>query len=288
MTVIQRSRIPRKAGMTWRPSLAGLSYIPVLIYAAIIVVPLYYLIISAFKDNLTIFGAPLAFPNSLSLDNFRRADSAARLSSGMINSAVITLGAQALNLLLAIPAAYGIARIPTRASDLVERLFALGFLIPTFAVLVPTFLLAIRLDLYQTRLFLVLFYPATVLPLSVTLLAQFMRIIPIELEESARLDGAGRMRILWHILLPLSLPGIATIVLLNFLSFWNEYIFALIILGSEYRTVQVALPTLRSQFITEFGLLAAGTVFTLIPVYVMYIILQRRMQDALVAGAVKG
>ncbi|CAA9376918.1 MAG: hypothetical protein AVDCRST_MAG93-8892, partial [uncultured Chloroflexia bacterium] len=130
MTVIQRSTKSRKAGTAWRPSLAGLSYIPVLIYAAIIVVPLYYLIISAFKDNLAIFGAPLAFPSSWSLDNFRRADSAAQLSSGMINSVVITAGAQVLNLLLAIPAAYGIARIPTRASVLVERIFALGFLIP--------------------------------------------------------------------------------------------------------------------------------------------------------------
>jgi multiple sugar transport system permease protein len=131
---------------------------------------------------------------------------------------------------------------------------------------------------------------ATTLPLSVILLTQFMRTIPAELEESAMVDGLSRIRILWNIYLPLSLPGVAMIVILNFLAYWNEFLFSLVLVGSKAseRTIQVALPTLIDQTKTEFGPLLAGTVITLIPVYILYIILNRRLEGALTAGAIKG
>lgn len=258
------------------------------IYVLLLLVPLYYLLVSAFKDNTAIFTNPLGLPIPFSLQNFANAQDGADLLSAMGNSALITIGAEVVTLLLAIPAAYGIARIPSRLGGLFERIFALGFLIPTFAVLVPTFLFSITLGLFHTRLFLVLFYPATALPLAVVLLTQFMRSIPGEIEEAARVDGARRWQILLGIFIPLSWPGIATILILNFLSFWNEYIFALVILDQDTRTVQVALPTLMSYQLIDYGLLTAGTVITLIPVYIVYAVLQRRMQEALVSGYAKG
>lgn len=258
------------------------------LYVLIILVPLYYLIVSAFKDNTAIFTAPLLPPTSFSLQNFINAQYGADLLSATGNSALITIGAEVVTLLLAIPAAFGIARIALRASVVLERIFALGFLIPTFAVLVPTFLFSITIGLFHTRLFLVLFYPATALPLAVVLLAQFMRSIPVEIEEAARVDGALRWQILLRIFVPLSWPGIATIIILNFLSFWNEYIFALVILDSDTRTVQVALPTLMSYQVIDYGLLTAGTLITLLPVYIVYTLIQRRMQEALVSGYAKG
>jgi multiple sugar transport system permease protein len=175
-------------------------------------------------------------------------------------------------------------------ASLFEKIFALGFLIPAFATLVPVLLLSIQLGLFQTREFLTLFMVATTLPLSVILLTQFMRTIPAELEESAMVDGLSRIRILWNIYLPLSLPGVAMIVILNFLAYWNEFLFSLVLVGSKAseRTIQVALPTLIDQTKTEFGPLLAGTVITLIPVYILYIILNRRLEGALTAGAIKG
>jgi multiple sugar transport system permease protein len=260
------------------------------LYALILILPVYYMLVSSFKDNIEIFSVPFALPTSLSLDNFRAAISQAQLGRALWNSVLVTVGAQVITLVLAVPAAYALARSRGRVATLMERFFALGFLIPPFAALVPTVLLAIWLGLFHTRTFLILFMPATVLPLSVIMLTQFMRAIPEEIEESAEVDGASRVQVLLHLYVPLTLPGIATISILNFLTFWNEYLFALVLTGprASIRTVQVALPTLISQTATQFGVLMAGTMVALIPVYVAYIALNRRMEEAMLSGAVKG
>ena len=171
-----------------------------------------------------------------------------------------------------------------------ERYFSVGLLIPGFAALVPTVLLAIQLGMFQTREFLILVYPAGALPLSVILLTHFMRSIPPVLEESAVIDGASQFQILRHIYVPLSAPGIATVVILNFVGFWNEFLYALVVAGinDRIRTIQVAIPGLIRESITEFGVLAAGTIVSILPVYILYIILNRRMESALTEGAVKG
>jgi multiple sugar transport system permease protein len=206
------------------------------------------------------------------------------------NSLLITGAAEMLTLALAIPAAFGIARSRSRVAGFLEMGFGVAFLIPPFALLVPTFLLAAFTGLFQTRLFIILFYPAMALPLAVIILVRFMRAIPAELEESAVIDGASRSAVLWRIYAPLAMPGIATVAVLNFLAFWNEYIFALIILGPdiETRTIQMAIPTLRGSRMIDFGLLGAGTVISLAVVYFVYVLMQKRMHLALTAGAVKG
>ncbi len=260
----------------------------VVIYVLIILIPIYYLIISAFKSNNEIFIQPLSLPTSLSLQNFIAAQDDASLFSAMWTSAYITTASEILTLLLALPAAYAIARIPLKGAALIERAFSLGFLIPGFAVLVPTFLLSVKLGLFHSTLFLVLFYPVSGLPLTVILMAQFMRSIPYEIEEAAEIDGANRLTILLRLVIPLSVPGIATVLILNFLNFWNEYIFALVILGRDTQTVQVALPLLKTLNVVDYGLLTAGTLLTLIPVYIIYTLIQRRMQEALMAGYAKG
>lgn len=268
-----------------------LVYVTVLLYALAIVVPFYFLLISSFKTTGEVFTSPLGLPQSLSegLQNFRMALEQAELIQALLNSVLITAGAEVVTLALAIPAAFGIARSRSRAAGALEVGFGVAFLIPPFAILVPTFLLAAMIGLFQTRLFLILFYPATALPLAVLILVRFMRAIPTELEESAVMDGASRWAILWRIYAPLAMPGIATVALLNFLTFWNEYIFALIILGPDLdtRTIQIAVPTLRGSRMIDFGLLAAGTLISLVPVYLAYLFMQQRMHMAMTAGAVK-
>lgn len=267
-----------------------LSHIVVWLYGLILVVPLYFVLISSFKSNTEIFNSPFSAPDSFGLGNFVKAWERVDLDQALVNSALVTGISLVLTLFLAIPASYAIARFRGKAGVYVERFFALGLLIPSFAAMVPTVFLAIWMGLFQTREFLYLFFPATALPLAVILLTQFMRAIPSELEESATMDGAGRIRILVSIYTPLVIPGIATVTILNFLSFWNEYLFSLILAGPSpsERTSQVALPILISQTETEFGVLLAGAVITMIPVYLVYIILNRRLEDVLVRGAVKG
>ena len=260
----------------------------VIIYVLIILLPIYYLVISAFKTNNAIFTQPLSLPTSLSLQNFLTAEYDANLIPAMGNSAYITIAAEILTLLLALPAAYAVARIPLKGSVIIERAFGLGFLIPSFAVLLPTFLLSIAMGLFHSTLFLILFYPVGALPLTIIMMAQFIRSIPYEIDEAAIMDGARRLTILLRLILPLSVPGIATVLILNFLGFWNEYIFALVILGGDTQTVQVALPFLKTLNIVDYGLLTAGTLMTVIPVYFVYALIQRRMQEALVVGYAKG
>ncbi|UFU03590.1 carbohydrate ABC transporter permease [Ruania suaedae] len=259
-------------------------------YAALLLIPFYYFIISSFKDNEQIFTDPLGLPTSLSLDNFAEAISSADLDRAVINSILVTGCALVLTLLLAVPASFALARATGRAGRVIERVFALGFLIPTFAALFPTFLLAAATGLFHTRTFIIFLLPATAMPLAVVILTQFMRAVPRELEEAASMDGASPSMVLRHVYLPICIPGVATVVLLNFLSFWNEYLYSLIIIGPDpaQRTIQVALPTLKLTTGTDYGVLMAGTLFTLLPVYLVYTLLQRQMQRALLAGAVKG
>ncbi|MDH6186972.1 MULTISPECIES: carbohydrate ABC transporter permease [Streptomyces] len=273
-----------KFGRSWLPA-----HLLAWLYAALLLVPLYYLLISAFKTNDQIFGSPFALPTSLSPHNFTEAFTSADLGAAVVNSVLVTALALALTLGLAIPAAFALARSDGRLGAFVERVFSLGFLVPTFAALFPTFLLAASTGLFHTRAFMVLFLPATAMPLSVVILVQFMRTIPREMEEAARMDGASTFAVLRHVYTPMCMPGIATILLLNFLTFWNEYLYSLVIIGPDpgLRTVQVALPTLKSLTGTDYGILTAGTVLTLVPVWAVYTVLQKRMQQALVSGAVK-
>ncbi|GGS99361.1 MULTISPECIES: carbohydrate ABC transporter permease [Streptomyces] len=273
-----------KLSKRWLPA-----HVLVWSYAVLLIVPLYYFLASAFKTNDEIFAHPFALPTSFGFGNFRTAFDSADLGLAVVNSALVTVLALVVTLALALPAAFALARSTGRLASLVEQVFSLGFLIPTFAALFPTFLLAAATGLFHTRTFMVLFLPATAMPLSVVILVQFMRTIPREMEEAARMDGASTYAVLRHVYVPMCVPGIATVLLLNFLTFWNEYLYSLVIIGPDpaQRTVQVALPTLRSITGTDYGVLTAGTILTLVPVWIVYTVLQRRMQQALVSGAVK-
>lgn len=259
-------------------------------YAAVLVVPFLYFILSSFKSNEEIFAAPLSLPRSLDLENFRTAIEQAALLPAIANSAITTVAALVLTLVLALPASFAIARARGRIGAVVEGVFSLGFLIPSFAALFPTFLLAAAMGLFHTRTFIVLLLPATALPLSIVILTSFMRAVPRELEEAATMDGASPLQVLRQVYLPICIPGVATVVLLNYLAFWNAYLYPLILIGPDVaqRTIQVALPTLKVEAGTDYGVLMAGTLFTLLPVYLVYTLLQRQMQKALLSGAVKG
>ena len=267
------------------------AYVPVVLYALLLVLPLYWLFVSAFKPRIEILAQPFLPTFSSGLDNIVEVWVRLNMGAALLNSIYITAASLVLTLVLAVPASYALARSTGIVGTMLERLYALGFLIPGFASLIPTLLLAIWLGLFNDREFMILYLPASAQPHAVILLTQFMRTVPRELEESARIDGAGTFRILWSIYVPLVRPGIATIAILNFIGFWNEYIYALVIVGAnaQKRTLQVALPTLQgNQGITDYALVCAGTLISVLPVFIVYIILNRRMEDALVQGAVKG
>jgi multiple sugar transport system permease protein len=163
----------------------------------------------------------------------------------------------------------------------------MGFLIPSLAILMPVFLTAIRLGLLYNPLMLMIFYPATLLSLTVLLLSSQLRAIPKELEESAVIDGASHLELIWYVFLPMARPALITCLLLNFLSVWNEYLFALVLLNSDSRTVQIAVSTLKGERIVDYGLIAGGVLISMIPVILLFIFSQEKIMQGMFIGAVK-
>lgn len=263
------------------------NYIVCIIYALVILIPLYYVLISSFKENATIFGSPLGLPTPFNISKYIEALQRGNLVRAMGISFGITVGAEILTILIAFPAAYAIARIRTRLASFAEVFFSIGFLIPILAALVPIFVIFAKIGLLNNPLALIIFYPATALPISIIILASFMRQVPHEFEECAELDGANQLQIIYHIFLPISRSAVITVLVLNFLQFWNEFLFALVLLGGKNRTIQVALTMLKSEKLVDYGLVASGIVISVIPVYIMFIFFQEQIVSGLTAGGLK-
>jgi multiple sugar transport system permease protein len=281
------ARVNQKMRNGSTPFLVG-GYFFAIIYALVIIIPLYFIVISAFKNNVEIINTPLAFPLTFNFNKFIQAQANVNLLHAILISTGVTIGAELVTLLLAFPAAYAVARIQTRLAAVVEAIFAIGFLIPGLAILMPIYLMTARAGLLYHPIALVIIYPAFNLPLSMILLAGFMRRLPRELEESAVIDGASVLQIIYYIFLPLSVPGIITVLVLNFINIWNEYLFALILMDSDNRTVQLATALLRAnQRSVDFGLIAAGVVMSMIPVFIVFILFQEKIMNGMLAGAIK-
>ena len=259
-----------------------------ILYAALIVIPLYFVIVSAFKNNTQIILTPLALPSALDFSKFIQAQVSVNVLRAGLISILITTGAEALTLILAFPAAFAVARIQTRLSPVVESIFSLGFLIPGLAILLPIYMMAAKAELLYHPIALVILYPAFNLPLAMILLTGFMRKLPRELEESAVMDGGNVLQIIYYIFFPICMPGIITVLVLNFINIWNEYLFALILIDSNNRTIQLALALLRAnQRSIDYGLIAAGVLISLLPVFIVFVFFQEQIMQGMLAGAVK-
>lgn len=281
------SRITQKARNAPDGFVIG-GYFFSILYAFLILIPLYFVVISAFKNNSQIITTPLALPASLNFNKFLEAQANVDLLRAMLISVAVAIGAETLTLVLVFPAAYAIARMQTRLAPLTEAIFSLGFLIPSLAILMPVYLMTAKAGLLYHPIALVILYPAFNLPLSLILLTSFMRKLPRELEESAVMDGGNVLQIILYIFFPICMPGILTVLVLNFINMWNEYLFALILMDSNNRTVQLALALLRAnQRSVDYGLIAAGVVISMIPVFIIFVFFQDRIMSGMLTGAIK-
>jgi multiple sugar transport system permease protein len=283
----QLFRVTKKIKKGSDPFVIG-GYFFSILYAAVIVIPLFFVIVSAFKNNAEIILTPLALPTALDFSKFIQVQANVNVLRAGLISIGITTGAELLTLILAFPAAYAVARIQTRLSTVVESIFSLGFLIPGLAILMPIYMMTAKAGLLYNPIALVILYPAFNLPLAMILLTGFMRKLPHELEESAVMDGGNVLQIIFFIFFPICMPGIITVLVLNFINIWNEYLFALILMDSNNRTIQLALALLRAnQRSIDYGLIAAGILISMIPVYIVFIFFQERIMSGMLAGAIK-
>ena len=206
-----------------------------------------------------------------------------------LNSLIISGSATALALALAVFASYGFARFAFRGKAVLQGFVLVGQLLPTAAIIVPLFITLRWLHLVNTYWGMILVYMIITLPLSVWMLASYFRAIPAELEEAARIDGAGPVGTLFRIVLPLSLPGLVAVVVYAFVTCWNEFIFALCFAtDSSVKTLPIGLAEFSTEFNTDWGGVMAASVVMTLPVALLFLCFQRLFVGGITAGATKG
>ncbi len=280
-----------------RLSKEAIPQLVVIIWALVVVLPMLWVVLSSFKNNTEIFQSPFALPQDWHFTTYVDAWTTANIGRFFFNTVIVVSCGVLLTLLLSSMAAYVLARYEFRGSRVVYYLFLIGLTFPLFLAIVPLFKVTQNLGLNQNMPGLVIVYVAFSLPFSIFFLTAFFASLPKELAESAFIDGAGHFRTFFQIMLPLAKPGLISIGVFNFLGQWNQYLLPLVLNPpkdderSNFLLTQgladLALRTRYESSATSVAEMFAGLVIAMIPVLVVYIVFQRRIEEGLTAGALK-
>lgn len=230
-----------------------------------------------------------ALPSEIRWSNFVKAWQTGGFSIYFTNSLTLILIKVPLGILLAALAAYPLAKMRFRGDLLIFIFFLTGLAIPVQVTLQPLLVMMKQLGIANTLFALIPPYVAFGLPFQIFVLRGFFRLIPSELLEAARIDGASELRIFWTIMLPLSVPALAALAIIDVLATWNEFLIALVLISAhDSRTVPVGLLQFQGEYSSQYTLLMAGIVISIVPVLAIFLFLQRYFITGLTAGAVKG
>jgi ABC-type glycerol-3-phosphate transport system permease component len=257
--------------------------------AIAILFPLYWALVSSFTPEARLFGSPALTPGRLVLDHYRALFDERDFWTPIRNSIVVAGTTTALSVTLGALCAYAVARLRFRGKTLLLGFVLAVSMFPQIAIVSPLYMALRAAGLLNSYPGLVLPYLTFAMPLAIWLLVGFFRQLPRDLEEAALIDGAGRLRTLREVVLPLAQPGLATTAILTFLYSWNEFLFALsFTLGPERHTVPVAITLFRGQYQVPWGQILAAAVVATVPVVAIVLIAQRRIVAGLTSGSVKG
>lgn len=205
-----------------------------------------------------------------------------------LNSGIVTVASVAVTVVVSMSAAYAFTKIPFKGSELLFSLLLLGVVIPPSALVVPLLIEMRYVGLYDSTAGLALAYVAFGLPIATLVFRGFFASIPSEIIEAARLDGCRETTILWRIIAPMSKGPIATVVILLFLANWNEFILALVLLRNPTRfTLPLGINAQLGQYTSDYHLIAAASMIAAIPVFLVYLVLQRQFERGVAEGALK-
>ena len=262
--------------------------VAVLLLLAAWATPFFWQVRTSVTPDADLLAASGVLPSRPTLIHYRAVVERSVMPQALANSLGIASLTTLVALVLGVPAAYGIARLPVPGKGLLLLAVIASTAFPQIATVSPLYLLLRALGLRDTWAALVLADTSFALPLLIWLLAGFIREIPIELEEAAFLDGAGRVSVLRRVVLQLIAPGVASAALLTFLAAWNEFLFAFTFTATEAsRTVPVALALFPGVFEIPWGDIAAASILASLPPIVIVVGLQRWLVRGLVAGALK-
>ncbi|CRK81309.1 carbohydrate ABC transporter permease [Neobacillus massiliamazoniensis] len=275
-------------------------YIALITLAISIIIPVGWVFLASIKQNSEFYGSPWTMPRGFYFQNFIDAFEKANMGTYMLNSLFVTALALLILLVVALPAAYVLARYTFRGSKLINLLFKAGLFINVNYIVVPIFLMLLDSDKFLTEQFgkgflldnlfvLAVVYAATALPFTIYLLSSYFQSLPSTYEEAALVDGAGYFKTMIRIMIPMARPSIITIILFNFLAFWNEYIIALTLIPGPNKTLPVGLMNLMAaqKSAANYGQMYAGMVLVMLPTLILYILVQKKITQGMTLGGLK-
>lgn len=274
------STLARLLRLNWFGGLAGW------VWLVVVMLPIYWMVISSFKTQSNFFATrPLAPPEQWSLEAYRLVI-ASDFARYFVNSVAVTIGAVVPAVLISFMAAFAIVRGGNGMFlRFTNALFLMGLAIPLQAVVIPVYLIIIRLRLYDTLTAMILPSIAFAIPLSVLVLSNFIRDVPRELFESMRLDGCSEWGTMWRLALPLTRPALVTVTIYNALQVWNNFLLPLILTQNPTkRTLPLALWTYQGQYGVNVPAVLASVVLTTLPILLFYAVGRRQLLAGLTAG----
>lgn len=260
------------------------------VFLIVVIFPFYWQVVTSFKDPRDISLMPTElWPSRFSLEFFESVFVNHNFAMYLKNSIVVAVGAMAITILLAFPAAYAFSRINFKFKKFVKNFILLSNMFPIIAIVTPMFIIFKNLKLINTYAGLIVPSVIITLPMAIWTLIAFIEKLPYELEEAAQVDGCNLFQSIVRIILPLTAPGLFTTAIIAFITAWNEFMFALILVTrDEMRTVPVAISMFPGQFTVPWGDMAAASIVATVPIVIVVLICQKKIVAGLTSGAVKG
>ncbi len=265
------------------------TYLLLIAIALIMLFPLLWLIGTAFKslsEDIFTF-PPQILPKQPTLDNFKTVWQTYPFGRYLTNSAIVAILTVSLNLLFCSLAAYPLARLDFRGREITFALVLATIMIPFQIVMIPLYILAVNLGLRNTYLGII--FPNLASAFGIFLLRQALQGVPLELEEAARIDGCSELGIWWNVMIPAIRPALLTLAIFVFIGSWSDFLWPLIVLDRpEYYTLPLAVANLAGSFSLDWRLVAAGSVISIAPILILFLLLQRYIIPTDVGSGVKG
>jgi multiple sugar transport system permease protein len=263
-------------------------YLIATIVALCFVSPLYWTLMTSFKSYKEAFRIPPIFVAKPNFDTYVTYFSQSDILRYLSNSIVVTLVSMAVSVSVGVIAAYGLSRLKIRGGELIAFFLLASRFVPQISTVIPLYLLFRRIGLYDTRLGLMILYTAMNIPYVVWMMRGFFKEIPIEVEESAWIDGCSRLRGFSRIVLPMARPGLAATAVLTMMFSWNEFLYALILTGPRSKTLPLSIAVFMGELGIEWNAMAAAAMAIMLPAMIFSIFMQKQLARGLTFGAVKG
>lgn len=265
-----------------------LFYIGSALLLVIVTIPLYWMISTSLKSKGALMALPIQWiPKKPTLNSYKKVFTLFPFARAIANSVFITIAYVVITVLSASMAAFAISKIRFKGANVVFAMYLTSMMIPVQITLIPMFIIMNKFSLINTYTSVI--SPAIFKAFAVFLLVQNMRALPDDYLEAARIDGAGMFKIYKDVIMPMMIPTVATLAITTFMEAWNDYLWPLVMLSDKNKmTLTLALNTLNGQYDTEYNVLMAGSLISMIPIIIIYIIAQTQMKQGITVGGVKG